>query len=245
MGAQADADWLLAFRRTIGVTDEHDEPPEQLQRLVRAYQRGEVPMQSPIHWRRETWLRRLPEHTATFEALPSLLGRAEVRQRSEAPQNTGDALRGFLIAMVWGFGGIGYGPWRVRQALDGRPDLPEVLLEAARHAAINAVAGYRVLSEHRPPRIGPAFATKYLHFAVPITAASPLILDRFVASWIAAHAHLRLNPTRWSPHTYGRYLTCVGHWAVQLDISGALIEELIFRVTAGGQWADPLRIQSL
>jgi hypothetical protein len=226
------------------VTDEYDGPPEQLQRLAHAYQRGDIPTQSPIYWPRETWLRRLPEHTATFEALPSLLDRAEVRHRTEAPQNAGDALRGFLTAMVWGFGGTGYGPWRVRQALDGMPELPEVLLEAAQHAAINAVAGYRVLSKHRPPRIGPAFATKYLHFAVPITATSPLILDRFVARWIGTHTRLRLNPVRWSPHTYERYLACVGNWAAQLDIPGAIIEELIFRAAAEGQWADPLRIQS-
>jgi len=58
------------------------------------------------------------------------------------------------------------------------PELPEVLLDAAQRAATDAVAGYRILSERRPPRIGPAFATKYLHFAVPRTATSPLILDR-------------------------------------------------------------------
>ncbi len=222
------------------MTDDHG-TPVQLKRLVDAYQRADSSTQPPIPWPLEPWLRWLPEHKATFEDLPSPLNRAEVRARSEAPQDAGDALRGFLTAMVWGFGRTGYGPWRVRQALDGMPELPEVLLEAAQQAATNAVAGYRILSERRPPRIGPAFATKYLHFAVPCTATSPLILDRFVADWIGVHARLRLNPGRWSPRTYERYLACVGRWAAELNVPPARIEELIFRDTASGQWADQSR----
>jgi hypothetical protein len=220
------------------VTEDHRSPPEQLKRLVDACQAGSS-MQPSISWRLRSWLRWLPEHQAAFEDLPSPLGRAEVRARCEAPRDASDALRGFLTTMVWGFGRTGYGPWRVRQALDGMPGLPEVLLEATQRAATDAVAGYRILSERRPPRIGPAFATKYLHFAVPRMAGSPLILDRLVANWIRTHARLRLNAGRWSPRTYERYLTCVGHWAAELNVAPALIEELIFRDTASGQVGGP------
>jgi hypothetical protein len=142
-------------------------PPGRLQELVGACRRSEICRQAPISWPLQPWLQWLPEHQGFLHAVPSRLDRAEVRRRSETPQDAGHALGGFLAAMVWGFGRVGYGPWRVRQALDGRPDLPEVLLEAARHAAGDAVAGYRALAIHRPPWIGPAFATKYLHLPCP------------------------------------------------------------------------------
>ncbi len=214
-------------------------PPERLEELVAAYQRAGCPVQPPVGWRRQPWRLRMPEHAAILDALPSLLDRAEVRARAEAPQDPEGALRGFLAVMVWGFGHTGYGPWRVQSAVDATPDLPEVLLESARRAATDPVAGYRLLAERRPRRIGPAFATKYLHFAVPISAAAPLILDRVVAGWLSTHARVRLDPGRWSPPTYERYLACVDGWAADLKVLPALLEELIFRDAAGGQWAAP------
>jgi 8-oxoguanine DNA glycosylase-like protein len=66
-----------------------------------------------------------------------------------------------------------------------------------------------------------------------------------VAGWIKTHAGLWLNPGRWSPRTYERYLACVGHWAAELDVSPDLVEELIFRNTASGQWAELLPIRQL
>jgi hypothetical protein len=198
--------------------------------------------QRPIPWPRGRWLSWLPQHSDVIERLPSSLDRTAVRSTAESPTTGDQALAGFLAAMIWGFGNSGYGPWRVCQALAGRPDLPIVLLEAAKAAAVDAVAAYAVVAAHRPPRIGPAFATKYLYFCVPESSGSPLILDRLVAGWLREHAGFHINPVPWSAPTYRRYLGLIRTWASELHTSPALVEELIFRDTAGGQWSDPLTL---
>ena len=215
--------------------------PQRLRTILETHVGSAERTQKPIRWPRERWLTWLPEYVDILQRVPSDLDRAAVRVIAEEPRTSQEAIRGFLAAMVWGYGRTGYGPWRVRQALDGRPDLPVVLLKAATVAQNDAVAAYRILAAYRPPRIGPAFATKYLYFCVPESESAPLILDRFVANWLRAHAGLPLNPVPWAPMTYERYLTRLRTWALELDASPAQVEELIFRDTAGGQGSDPLR----
>ena len=42
-----------------------------------------------------------------------------------------DAVRVFVAAMVWGYGRVGYGPFRTARVLAENSSAPEVLLEAA------------------------------------------------------------------------------------------------------------------
>src|SRR6266511_1362641 len=129
-----------------------DEGGRALQRLAAlrdAHASGGSRTQRPIPWPRERWLAWLPEHKGILEGLPSSLDRAAVRARAEAPRTSGEAVAGFLASMVWGFGRSGYGPWRVRQALDGAPDLAFVLLDAAMAGETDAVAAYGMLAARR------------------------------------------------------------------------------------------------
>jgi hypothetical protein len=229
-------------------------PPERLKLLVDEHRRAGCPAQGAIHVPMPRW-RRWPsvEHHEVLDDLPRTddiemraLTRAQVRERCECPSDAGQALRAFLVVMAWGFGTTaGYGPWRVYRAIDagrqGSQDdkatssLAEVLLSAALQSADDPVAGYRVLAEHRPLWIGPAFATKYLHFVTPVSVNSPLILDRVVAGWIARHASggPRLDPVPWAASTYQRYLTCMKEWAADLGAMPSVAEELMFRDRVG------------
>jgi thermostable 8-oxoguanine DNA glycosylase len=68
-----------------------------------------------------------------------------------------------------------------------------------------------------------------------------LILDRFVARWLAGNARVSLNPGFWSSNTYGRYLELLGSWAEALGITPDEVEMCIFQAeadTTGNQWAS-------
>lgn len=220
--------------------DRSDDVPARLKTILHHHTSGGARAQKSIEWPRDRWLTWFPEHAHILRNVPAELDRAAVRTMAETPASRDDALAGFLAAMVWGFGRAGYGPWRVRQALDRHADLPDTLLRAAKAAQDDPVTAYRILAESRPTRIGPAFGTKFLHFSVPSSDSSPLILDRIVADWCREHADLRFNPVPWSPAVYERYLDRLRNWARYLGVMPDVVEELMFRDKVDGQWRDPL-----
>lgn len=214
--------------------------PARLEVLLdRHHSGGSVPQQ-PICWPRARWVGRLPDCESVLNALPACLDRKSVRDVARHPDGDDAAMRGFLASMVWGYGDVGYGPWRIQRCLASRPDLPAVLLEAARYAAGDAEAAYEFMAGHRARMLGPAFATKYLYFSQPRGTRSPLILDRLVSDWLGEQTGLRFSPVRWSPRTYAAYLLLMRQWGDELGQEPALLEELMFRDRAGGQWHDPI-----
>jgi len=145
--------------------------------------------------------------------------------------------------MAWGFGRVGYGPYRVGQMLEGAPHAKSTLQRAATLLASgNAVGAYRVFGDRGVAALhglGLAFGTKYLYFCSPAGGSGALILDRLAAVWLAKHAGVRLNQVRWSSRTYAKYLSMMFGWADELKITGDAIESVIFQhqaKLAGGQW---------
>jgi hypothetical protein len=112
--------------------------------------------------------------------------------------------------MAWGYGRVGYGPFRVRRLLDASPNAGALLQAAARKAAEGRpVRAYACLGDHgtaRLPRLGPAFGTKFLYFCSSAATRPALILDRLVARWLRENTDLALNEIRWSVATYTHYL---------------------------------------
>jgi hypothetical protein len=153
------------------------------------------------------------------------------------------AMRAFLTAMVWGYGWVGYGPFRVQRILAATPDAPGRLQDAAGELTRGGpMRAYRLLGDRGVGHLrwlGPAFGTKFLYFCSPPSRPA-LILDRLVANWLRANTDLRLNPVPWSSQAYGRYLTTMTGWAAELDLAADELEACIFGEQAklvGGQWA--------
>jgi hypothetical protein len=195
------------------------------------------PAQEGIAWPRPRWVARFPAHADTFTRLPDWLNRAIVRSFcTEAVTSPEAALRAFLTAMVWGYGRVGYGPFRVERILGATPDAGVRLQNAARElTGRGPVRAYALLGDDgvgQMPGLGPAFGTKFLYFCSPADRPA-LILDRLVAAWLRAHTDLQLNEVRWSSQTYARYLNTMTGWAGELGVAADDLEACIVGDQAG------------
>jgi hypothetical protein len=179
---------------------------------------------------------------SVVRTLPECLDRITVRQIcATAVRSEEAATEAFIAAMAWGYGAVGYGPWRVSQALQ-EPNAGKKLLAIATVLRDSgAVAAYRVMSESsRMPRIGPAFGSKFLYFADPQTHhRRALILDRLVAKWLRENTTFRPNPVPWAPKTYAAYLDHMHEWAATFDTSPEALELAMFQATTPttSQWS--------
>lgn len=224
-------------------TNSAAERPAAPNGLVAVKQRWDAvgrPAQSPISWPRQRWEVSFPEHVDLLGRLPDTIGREDVRIRARgAAASEAAAVEAFVASMVWGYGGVGYGRWRTRRVLDATPAAPELLRRAAEiQQASGAVEAYRFLAnDGRMKFLGPAFATKFLHF-VPQHDDGPgaLILDAIVSRAIGSFSRISLSATAWRTRTYERYLALVGGWADDLGIDPVDTEMLLFVSHAPRQW---------
>lgn len=154
--------------------------------------------QGPFEWNFEAWMRRFAVHPAAARALLELRDEPNDRDslyRTAAAMPAGDpdahlVLKLFIGTQVWGYGTIGYGPYRAQRILS-QPGAERRLASTLKVLrSEGALAGYMALCEgqYQIRYLGPSFATKYLHFAgyghVP-SGPQPLILDQYVG--VALH----------------------------------------------------------
>src|SRR5678815_3289242 len=86
--------------------------------------------QGRIAWPRDRWDLALPGQSIC-RTLPATLNRQQVRRAcAKAGTSERSAKNAFLVTMAWGFGNVGYGPWRVAQAFKDR-DAGRKLLDVA------------------------------------------------------------------------------------------------------------------
>ena len=177
--------------------------------------------------------------------LPDRLTRPVVRDACRrAAENPTEARRAFLAVMAWGYGWVGYGPFRVRRLLDAASDAGTEL-QAAASALREAgpVTAYARLGNHGVARLaglGPALGTKFLYFCSPPSDQPALILDRLMSRWLRENVGLAVNEIRWSVPTYRRYLTSMYSWADELAVASDELEMCIFSEQpglTGSQWA--------
>ena len=225
------------------------EVPEPIRRLVAHWVAEGKPVQAPTPWRRELWLRDFPANAAALRLLPEGLDRAALRAACvEAKSSNDRALAAFLAVMAWGFGdSVGYGRYRTGRIIESRPDTAARLRTVATilDSEGGALPGYRALASPEVGRLkglGPSFGTKFLYFCQPHpTKTVALILDDFVAKWLARQVGFEVDPVPWSAANYARYLDQMHAWAATLGIEPDELELCIFRAEAarrGSQWAD-------
>lgn len=190
-------------------------------------------------------MEQFPEQITVFTSLPDSLTRPAVHCAClSAAASAPDAERAFLAVMAWGYGRVGYGPFRVRRLLDATPNVGTQLQVAARNVtAGRPVDAYASLGDHGLPtlaHLGPAFGTKFLYFCPSTETKRALILDRLVARWLRNNTDLALNEVRWSVSTYTCYLETMFRWADELTVTPDELEACIFSKQAelvASQWA--------
>jgi len=190
----------------------------------------------------QTWTGHLDGVQEVLAALPPALDRQSSAATVEAliPANVAGA---FTIAMIWGHGRSGYGPYRTARVLTGSPapagaplsgDVVDRLAESAEVARHDgAVEVYRYLN-NRPGKVaglGPAFFTKWLYFVTARgqtnTAAAAPVLDALVLTWLASQG-VTLRPGY--TDDYARYVDLLDSWGVPHGLTPAAVEERTFRL---------------
>jgi hypothetical protein len=149
---------------------------------IRAYTKGDVRSHIvPCHPSR--WETIFHEHKNTHQDLSNHVARKGGLSRSfvhDHASKGGDPIEVFLLAMVWGFGTIGYGPRKVARMLE-QPESEDnirTIVEVTREKG--AGAGWSALfTENKVQGLGISFGTKVLYFAGYSTSHElrPLVLD--------------------------------------------------------------------
>ena len=218
--------------------------PPTLRELSQRWNQVGRPPQKPIPWSRPAWAAALPEQAEFVASLPNPIDRAAVRDLAQSAASSPEAATAaFVTSMVWGYGRVGYGPFRTARVLTATPDSGQVLMEVAQRAdADGGPAAFAWLAQHRLRWLGVAFATKYLFFCTPPTGAAPaLVLDRLVRDWLTRNAgwSLRLD---WNVADYASYVGAVVTWATELDLDAGDVELLMFTDMASldptSQWSE-------
>lgn len=171
--------------------------PGSIRQIVETWRAAGAPSQDGIEWPRERWVAAFPAHAATFTALPDHLDRTAVRHACvHAAVSSTDAERAFLAVMAWGYGRVGYGPFRVQRVLAAAPAAGAQLQAAASSAAHGRpVEAYGCQGDHgtaRLPHLGPAFGTKFLYFCSPTGLRPP---SSSTAWWRAGSARMPAWPS--------------------------------------------------
>jgi hypothetical protein len=219
--------------------------PPALRDLLTRWETTGRPSQRGSIWSLQPWQLAFPEHGEYLASLPNPINRVDaVEACREAHLGPDAAVRGFLAAMIWGYGRVGYGPYRTARVLNETPGAADSLAKAASVARDNGgPAAFEWLAQNHLLGLGVAFATKYLFFCAPAGDGPPaLVLDRLVRGWLARNADwsLRLD---WRVPDYRDYVETVTAWASELGCDPSEIEYLMFAAAASSdstsQWSEP------
>jgi hypothetical protein len=219
--------------------------PATVRGLVDIWRAAGCPTQPAMPWNRERWNAWNPRHHSTLAALPDALDRPTVRRLCEHATTSPEAAeRAFVATMVWGYGEVGYGAFRVNRILSvNRAPGARLHTTAKALSERGAVAGYAELADYQASRLrflGPAFGTKFLAFCSRDAEHNALILDRLVANWLQRNTTLDLDPVPWNLSTYARFVDQLQEWSAALDISPDDLECRIFSAESdatGNQWS--------
>jgi hypothetical protein len=189
-------------------------------------------------------MNRFRDDAEFFGRLADELDRDAVRDVARhAIKDAASARNALLATLAWGFGWVGYGPYRADEMLTD-PHAGEHLTNVATIVRDEgALAAYRSLAGvNRVRGLGPAFGTKYIAFCVPEGAdPAALIHDELVTAWLEENGRPDLRATTWAPRIYEAYLDQMHAWARELGVTPDTVEYLIFQEEAdrrpGNQWA--------
>lgn len=232
--------------------------PDALTTTYERWQKAGRPTQIPSKWNRKSWTNQLGQYEEFFNGLTNdLIDRKQAVQLSPTVTNEDDAVQVFLLAMLWGYGLVGFGPFRTRRILD-RPEAAAELLEVAQTAQSDGgLTAFKLIAERRSGDgrtflkwLGPAFGTKYIYF---LTAKNnpqepAPVMDAVVYRWFRKHAPDRmLRVDFWHTTSYELFLNSLEEWASDIaqrfgqEVPIDDVEYLIFAEGSrfeGNDWSE-------
>jgi len=206
---------------------------ERLVQKVAEWVQSGSPEQAAFDWSksRRNWERVLLSEKQFIESLPDALSREDVRQVCESKKST--VIEKFITSMIWGYGDLGYGSYRVEKMLS-TPGFEEKIsrsYDLVRNGLV--MEAYEYLSKNRVQQLGPAFGTKWLSFVSPRAQPAP-IYDSFISMWIkkfakSEFAEVSISSEVWSKKTYGTYLEWMISSSEEFAIKPDELELVIFQ----------------
>src|SRR5699024_988610 len=232
--------------------------PDALITTYERWQEAGRPTQIPSKWNHRSWTNQLGQHKEFLNGLKGdPIDRKQAVQLSPIVTNEEEAVQVFLLAMLWGYGLVGYGPFRTRRILE-QPTAAAELLEVAQVAQRDGgLAAFKLIADRRNGGarsflrwLGPAFGTKYIYF---LTAKNnpqepAPVMDAVVYRWFRKHAPDRkLRVDFWHTPSYEQFLNSLEEWAVDIteqygqEIRIDDVEYLIFSEGSrfeGNDWSE-------
>ncbi len=193
--------------------------------------------QEGFDWSRSliNWKEAFPFEEVFLDNLPEKLDRAKVREVCDSDSHS--VLQKFLVTMAWGYGDIGYGPYRVSRMLEQANSL-HILGKAIQEARSSSpLDAYAYLAANRIKIFGPSFGSKFLNFVTPREVGSP-IYDSVIARWVGTFAKedflgVSTSSELWNLNTYSRYWYWVRFHAEKFEKYPDQVELGIFRAAYG------------
>lgn len=199
--------------------------------LIRDWRNNGAPEQEGFSWYRSKpkWAKLAQDFDVDIGDFPEFIDRQflwTLSSRSDSAKTT------FLAIMIWGYGDIGYGPYRVRHMF-ASPGF-EASIEKVKGLCKSrrTLEAYRSLMKSNISQLGPSFGTKVLTFFHEQRYA-PAILDSIVAWWLNQYAPelsqgSPVHADRWNDGVFEAYNNWITKLSISYDIPGCSLEELIF-----------------
>lgn len=235
--------------------------PSRLRELVNSAQQTEDLVQATMAWKPASWNRRFDRAPEDLLSVNYQARIADLAPSKDSPQSErsprvdrgtvralcapdtlrtsgGDiddtaVVKAFLASMIWGYGLVGYGPYRTERILTRGSTVSdkqkiEQLVEIAGIAqSKGGVAAFdHVATERRGGTaylkfLGPALGTKFVYFLTKASNVSTTpVFDSVVHGWLQKHAPEAgsFSLLWWDTSSYERYVDLLRSWAAELSL---------------------------
>jgi hypothetical protein len=193
---------------------------------------GSTP-QGAFDWSKSSanWTRDIPQMKKFIESLPRSLDRTFLRET--AKNQDFSAVEKFTATMIWGYGDVGYGSYRVKKMFNSLDFVRKIENSFSMCQSNEPLAAYSYLSKNRIEQLGPAFGTKWIAFVTPTGSPAP-IYDSLIGTWFSTFAAadfegVSLNPEVWSLKTYTSYVLWMSKVAEKHSIKCDDLELVLFQ----------------
>lgn len=227
-------------------------PPERLLAFTEMLHTMNPDDQS-IPYKIEKWNRyfqRDADFIEVTEQFPNNIRRGNIRILSEiALHDFTQVKKLFLATMIWGFGTVGYGPYRTHLML-ADPAADQMLQETLERITVGDIIGsYR---HFKLNKCGPSFMTKFLYFiglGMEEMNPKPLVLDSRVAKafqilindeGLDFNDFIKYSEDKkgginvlWFPDGYINYLALIHLWSHEIQCRADTIELFLFNPPHG------------
>lgn len=206
---------------------------ERLSALVSDWQKNNSIPQEAFNWTRSkpNWQKDFEKYTNFISALPDEIDRSFLR--TLVSNKNVLFMEKFLAIMIWGYGDLGYGSYRVKKMFSSENVESKISHVFEICQSGNSLEAYEFLSKNRITQLGPAFGTKLISFFTPREICAP-IYDSFIWKWMDVYAKEAFGGASsssevWSLRIYSNYLNWMKFHSAKYDCFADDLELVIFR----------------